>query len=115
MTIEDSSVSEVMARALAEEGRRVRSFIASNRSDTLLRLFDFLLQQSIGGRRPREAEIAEEVFQEGSSEPGHQGSRVRVGVYRLRKKLDLFYVDKPGARLTIRQGEYGLVLETPSI
>lgn len=104
-----------MARALAEEGNRVRSFIASNRSDTLLRLFDFLLQQSIEGRRPRETEIAEEVFQEGSSEPGHQGSRVRVGVYRLRKKLDLFYADKPGQRLTIRQGEYGLLFETPSV
>lgn len=64
---------------------------------------------------PAETEIAEEVFQEGSSEPGHQGSRVRVGVYRLRKKLDLFYIDKPGKRLTIRQGEYCLLLETPSV
>ena len=104
-----------MTRALAKEGRRVRSFIASNRSDTLLRLFDYLLHQSMEGCRPRETEIAEEIFQEGSSEPGHQGSRVRVGIYRLRKKLDLFYVDKPGTRLIIPQGEYGLLLETPSI
>jgi hypothetical protein len=115
MTINDSTASDAAGHALAEEGRRVRGFIASNRSETLLRLFDFLLQQSLEGRRPKETEIAEEVFQEGSSEPGHQGSRVRVGVYRLRKKLDLFYADRPGTRLVIPQGEYGFLLETSEI
>ncbi|CDO34335.1 hypothetical protein [Novosphingobium sp. KN65.2] len=115
MTIGESSVPADTAQALADEGRRVRSFIASNRSDTLLRLFDFLLQQSIEGRCPKETEIAEEIFRVGSSEPGHQGSRVRVGVYRLRKKLDMFYADKSGAQLTIPPGEYVFVLKTPGV
>jgi len=108
-----SSVPDDTGRALIEEGNQVRGFVASNRSDTLLHLFDFLLQQSIEGRRPKEAEIAGEIFQESSAEPGNQRSRVRVGVYRLRKKLDLYYVDKPGARLTIPQGEYRFTIESP--
>ncbi|MCF8709642.1 hypothetical protein [Rhizorhapis sp. SPR117] len=115
LKIGDYLISSDDADALAEEGRRVRSFIASNRSGTLLRLFDFLLEQSIEGRCPKETEIAEEIFQNNSNEPGRQGSRVRVGIYRLRKKLDLFYHGKSGARLTIRQGEYGFQLETPDV
>lgn len=113
MTMGDSAASPASASALAEEGRRVRDFVASNRSETLLRLFDYLLQQSIEGRCPKEAEIAEKIFQVGSSDPGHQGSRVRVGIYRLRKKLDLFYADKPGPQLALPPGEYGFVLRAP--
>ncbi|MBU0556359.1 MAG: hypothetical protein KKD64_02345 [Alphaproteobacteria bacterium] len=99
-------------RALAEEGRAVRDFIKSNRSNTLLCLFDFLLQQSLEGRRPKETDIAEQVFQESHEWANSQGSRVRVGVHRLRKKLDLYYADKPGARIVIPQGEYGLLLKS---
>lgn len=108
-----NSTSDATASALADEGRKVRSFIASNRSDTLLRLFDFLLQQSIEKRRPKEMEIAEEIFWEGAAGSGSQGSRVRVSIHRLRKKLDLYYADKPGARLAIPQGEYGFIIKSP--
>jgi hypothetical protein len=97
---------------LESEGHKVRSFIASNRSDTLLRLFDFLLQRSIEGDRPREAEIAEEIFGVGVTTSEGQGSRVRVGIHRLRKKLDLYYADNPGPRLFIPQGEYGFVIKS---
>lgn len=115
MTGAQEAVSDATARALADEARRVRSFIASNRSDTLLRLFDFLVQQSLAGCRPRESDIADALFAEDTGAQGQQGSRVRVGVYRLRKKLDLFYADKPGPRLIIPQGEYGLLLETAGV
>lgn len=113
MNSQTDPVTDAAIRALAEEGRAVRDFIKSNRSDTLLSLFDFLLQQSIEGRRPKELEIAEEVFQESHEAAGTQGSRVRVSVHRLRKKLDLYYLNKPGARITIPQGEYGLQLKLP--
>jgi len=112
MTTQGDPVADATARALAEEGRLVRNFIASHRSDTLLRIFDFLLQQSIEGRRPKETDIAEDVFGEGRIAPGQQGARVRVGVYRLRKKLDQFYATSQGARLTIPQGEYAVLLQT---
>ena len=108
-----NSASDANAETLAGEGRKVRAFIASNRSDALLRLFDFLLQQSIEGRRPKETEIAEEIFRDGVAGSGGQGSRARVGIHRLRKKLDLYYADKPGARLVIPQGGYGFVIKLP--
>lgn len=103
--------NDAAIHALAEEGRAVRNFIQSNRSDTLLRLFDFLLQQSLEGRRPKEMEIAEEVFQDSHEGGSAQGSRARVGIHRLRRKLDLYYADRPGARISIPHGEYGLILK----
>lgn len=113
MNSQAASADNATARALAEEGEAVRDFIRSNRSDTLLRLFDYLLQQSLQEHRPKETEIAEEVFQESREEESTQGSRVRVGIHRLRKKLDLYYADRTGARIVIPHGEYGLVLQQP--
>lgn len=113
MNSQTDSLADAATHALAEEGRAVRDFIKSNRSNTLLCLFDFLLQQSLEGRRPKETEIAEQVFQERPDAAGAQGSRVRVGVHRLRKKLDLYYAGKSGARIVIPQGEYGLFLASP--
>lgn len=79
----------------------------------MLLFFDFLLEESIAGRRPKATEIAEEIFGEGAAGSGNHGSRVRVGIHRLRKKLDLYYEDKPGPRLVIPTGEYGFVIELP--
>jgi hypothetical protein len=115
MKTNSNPVSDTTPRDLAEEGRKVRDFIASNRSEALLRLFDFLLQQSIEGRRPKETEIADEVFPGGLAATGGQGSQARVGIYRLRKKLDLYYADKPGPRLVIPQGEYGFVIRSQDV
>lgn len=99
------------AHALAEEGRAVREFIKSNRSETLLQLFDYLLKQSIDGRRPKETEIAEEVFHDSHEVASANGSRIRVGIHRLRKKLEVYYSDKTGPRIVIPHGEYCLVLD----
>ncbi len=110
MSNQTETVPETNSDALVAEGRAVREFIKSNRSSTLLILFDFLLEQSLLGRRPKEIEIAEVVFQETIEGTGAQGSRVRVGVHRLRKKLELYYEDKPGPRIVIPQGEYTLLL-----
>ncbi|MDR6707610.1 MULTISPECIES: hypothetical protein [unclassified Novosphingobium] len=107
------NASDEDAQALIAEGKKVREFIASNRSDTLLRIFDYLLQCSIEGQRPRETDIAAEIFPNDLMTTGQQGSRVRVGVYRLRKKLDAFYEGRIGRRLIIPPGEYALQLTTP--
>lgn len=96
------------AEALAEEGRRVRDEITSKRSESLLRLFDFLLERSISGHPPKEIEIAEALMSTMPTVP--QGTTVRVYVHRLRKKLDLIYTGWQGARLIIPRGEYSIIL-----
>ncbi|MWV27136.1 hypothetical protein [Aurantiacibacter rhizosphaerae] len=95
-------------KALTEEGRKVREFIGSTNSEVMLRLFDFLLERSLEGNRPKEAEIAEAVFDQPWK--ATEGSRIRVSVYRLRKKLDQFYEGAPGPRMVIPKGEYILTL-----
>ena len=91
---------------LAEEGARVRHAFVSKRSDTLLRLFDFLLERSVAGQRPKEHEIAHAVF--GDTSVMSEGATVRVCVHRLRRKLDDYYANRPGPRLLIARGEYRL-------
>lgn len=108
-------LDEAIARTLAAEGEAVREFLRSNRSDTHLRLFDYLLQQTLDGHRPKEAEIAEGVLYDSHDADSTHGSRIRVGIHRLRKKLETFYADRPGPRIVIPHGEYGLVLETPEV
>jgi hypothetical protein len=109
----DSSVEHYKAEeALIEEGRRVREMLMSKRSDTLLRLFDFLLDQSAKGLQPKETEIASTVFSDMPASSGGLGS-IRVYVFRLRKKLEEYYEGKSGARLTIPRGEYCIVLTQP--
>lgn len=98
------------AESLAAEGRRVRDALVSKRSDTLLRLFDFLLERSVEGFPPKEMEIASAVF--GDTIASSQGT-VRVYVHRLRKKLDQHYSDKTGARIQIPRGEYCIILADP--
>jgi len=95
---------------LAEEGARVRHALVSKRSDTLLRLFDFLLDRSVAGQRPKEQEIAQAVF--GDASVTSDGATVRVCVHRLRRKLDDYYADRPGPRLVIARGEYRLSLSS---
>lgn len=99
------------ARALADEADRVRSAIEHKRSDSLLRLFDFLLERSIEGRPPKEGEIADAIFPN-TFDPSHAAT-VRVYVHRLRKKLDQYYAQRPGARLQIPLSDYRLVLTDP--
>jgi len=99
--------------ALREEGARVRAALASKRSDTLLRLFDFLLDQSLKGQQPNEREITSAIFDDTPSTVRGQGQNSRVYVFRLRKKLDEYYAGKAGARLLIPRGEYCIALSQP--
>jgi hypothetical protein len=94
------------------QAERLRAADALGRSDTINRLFDFLLERSREGAAPKEIEVAEAVFGRRVSFDIAQDSTVRVNVHRLRKKLDDYYAG-PGRsepiRLAIPKGEYRLV------
>jgi hypothetical protein len=97
---------------IAELAQRLRARQALGRSDGLNRLFDYLVETSAAGGRPKEFEVAAAVFGRSSAFDGAQDASVRVAVHRLRKKLDEFYAgegrDEP-VRLTIPKGEYRVV------
>ncbi|MGH6967402.1 MAG: hypothetical protein ACREE0_23195 [Phenylobacterium sp.] len=97
---------------ITELAQRLRARQALGRSDGLNRLFDYLVETSAGGARPKEFEVAAAVFGRSSAFDGAQDASVRVAVHRLRKKLDEFYAgegrDEP-VRLTIPKGEYRVV------
>jgi hypothetical protein len=97
---------------IAELAAALRARQALGRSDGLNRLFDYLVQTSAAGARPKEFEVAAAVFGRSSAFDGAQDASVRVAVHRLRKKLDEFYAGDGGedpVRLTIPKGEYRVV------
>jgi len=98
---------------LADLAARLRASGKLGRSDLFIRLFDFLLEQSLAGRSPKEFEIAQEVFGKDAGFDVFQDSSVRVHIHRLRRKLDEVYAGTRGARLTIPRGEYRLAVEPP--
>lgn len=98
------------AEDLAREGARFAAVLASRRSEKLLRLFNFLLKQSRQGHRPGEAEVATAVWGAPVSGEGASGPNVRIYVSRLRKMLNQYYETRPGPRLVIPKGEYGVAL-----
>jgi hypothetical protein len=93
--------------ALAEE---VRTRAALGKSGLMNRLFDFLLEQSLAGRSPKEVEVAREVFGKDARFDISQDASVRVYIHRLRRKLDEVYRDSSGDRLIIPRGEYRLAI-----
>ena len=81
------------------------------RSRTYGRLLAYLVRCSADGGRPKEIEIAVDVFDKGSDFNPNQDSLVRVYVHNLRQKLDKYYAKHPdtdGMRLAIPKGEYRL-------
>lgn len=87
-----------------------RHLEGEGRSESLLRLFDYLLAHSQGARAPKEIEIAFEVFGKDVSYDTSQDAMVRVYVYRLRSRLDAIYHGTYGPRLVIPKGEYRILL-----
>ncbi|MCR5879349.1 helix-turn-helix domain-containing protein [Phenylobacterium sp. J367] len=106
------------ADAIVEQAARVRAAGALGRSGLLVRLFDFLVEASAAGARPKEVEIALAVFGRDPGFDGGQDASVRVAVHRLRRKLDAFYAGEGAAEpaiLRIPKGEYRLVAEPRSV
>ena len=104
-------MSEV--EAIAEQARKIVSRGALGRSRSYTRLLEYLVECSRRDRRPKEMEIATEVFGKGSEFDPNQDAFVRVYIHNLRQKLDKFYAAQPpgkGVRLAIPKGEYRLAL-----
>ncbi|MDB5453384.1 MAG: hypothetical protein JWO33_1962 [Caulobacteraceae bacterium] len=99
---------------IAELAASLRARQALGRSEGLNRLFDYLVETSVTGARPKEFEVAAAVFDRGSGFDGAQDASVRVAVHRLRMKLVEFYAG-PGrddaVRLAAPRGEYRLAAE----
>ena len=83
-------------------------------SELIARLFDFLLEQSLLDRSPKEIEIAQKVFGKDVGYDEARDASVRVYIHRLRRKLDEIYAGTTGERLTIPRGEYRLTIEAPA-
>ncbi|MGF7169613.1 hypothetical protein FHS91_001282 [Sphingobium xanthum] len=87
---------------------RVRSSLSLGRSETLRRLFDFLLERTLAGQAPKEIELASHVFGRSNADLMADAT-VRVYVHRLRRKLEEHYAG-PGRldteRLLLPKGEY---------
>ena len=101
--------------ALSVEAERLRASHALGRSERLTTLFDYLLRRSVGGRSPKEVEIAMDVFGRPADFDAMHDAVVRVYVHKLRQRLSDAYAampDRAGARIFIPRGEYKLVLES---
>lgn len=83
------------------------------RSVLMMRLFDLLVSHSLKRATLSENQIAGRVFRR-NGESTSPDARVRVYMYRLRRRLDVYYAGRnPGERLTIPLGEYRLVVAKP--
>lgn len=92
--------------ALAAAAAAARLGLQGNRSDRLLRLFDFLVERTLADQPPTEQQIAAEAFGITRVTDSGQDGNVRVYVHRLRKALDAVGADAAGRRLQIPLGEY---------
>ena len=104
-------MSEV--NVIAEQARRIAESGALGRSRSYARLLEYFVQCSKRGVRPKEVEIAADVFDKGSEFDPNQDAFVRVYVHNLRQKLERYYTAHPsddGVRLYIPRGEYRLAV-----
>lgn len=108
---EEAGQTAERARLLAAAAR-VRPGLEGNRSDRLLRLFDFLLKRNVEGMPPTEQQIADEVFSTGRTNAPRGDANVRVYVHRLRKVLKELSEDLDGDRVELPVGSYLLRLAT---
>ncbi|MBL8267626.1 helix-turn-helix domain-containing protein [Steroidobacter sp.] len=102
------------SREMQAQADTIRSSNVLGRSGLLSRLFDYLLQQSLAGHRPKELEIAVSVFGKGINFDVSQDATIRVYIHKLRRKLEEHYTTAGAcapARIAIPKGEYRLVLE----
>ena len=70
---------------------RLRAANAMGRSDSLKKLFDFLVARSADAAAPKELEVASAIFGASANFDASQDASVRVYIHRLRQKLDEYY------------------------
>lgn len=99
------------AAAFEAEVDRIRKSGCLGRSQSLLRVFDYLADARRLDRSVREADLAEGVFGRDSNLGGD--ASIRVYVHRLRKKLDAFYTEAQSGspKLILPLGEYRLDID----
>ena len=101
------------AKIIEEQARRIIESGALGRSRSYVRLLEYLVECSERGVRPKEVEIAADVFGKGREFDPNQDAFVRVYVHNLRQKLEKYYAAQPsgdGMRLSIPKGEYRLTV-----
>jgi hypothetical protein len=100
---------------IQNEAAKIAASGLLGRSRSYRRLFEYLVENSLEGRQPKEIEIATEVFSKGAEFDPTQDSMVRVYAHNLRQKLKQYYDDpenESDVRLCIPRGEYRLAIET---
>jgi hypothetical protein len=103
----------VAEEPLREQAARIVQSGALGRSRSYTRLLEFLVDCAVGGRTPKELEIAMEVFGRGSDFDPSQDSMVRVYAHNLRQKLEHFYATAgrhEPKQLALARGEYRISL-----
>lgn len=98
---------------IREQAQKIERSGALGRSRSYARLLEFLVESSIGGRTPKELEIAMEVFGKGADFDPSQDSMVRVYAHNLRQKIEHYYATEGRAdarQLTLARGEYRISL-----
>jgi len=98
---------------IRDQAQRIVASGVLGRSRSYRRLFDYLVENTLNGRSPKEVEIAVEVFSRDESFDPSQDSMVRVYAHNLRQKIRKFYEkqgnDEP-RRLSLPRGEYRLAV-----
>lgn len=89
---------------------RMRAALERNRSERLLALFDYLVEQADEPTAPSESQIAGAVFVDARSPAYRPDANVRVYVHRLRKLIDAEFADHQGPSLRLPAGTYRLEL-----
>jgi hypothetical protein len=103
-------------RIIQEQAAKILASGVLGRSRSYIRLFDYLLENSLADRAPKEIEIATDVFAKNAGFDPTQDSIVRVYAHNLRQKLKQYYEREGSAeveRIYIPRGEYRLAVETP--
>ena len=105
-----------LSNIITEEAEKLIESGALGRSHVYVRLLSYLAQCSEKGKRPKEIDIAIDVFDKTIEFDQNQDSLVRVYVHNLRQKLDKYYAEesrKNGQRLRISKGQYRLDMVFP--
>ncbi len=98
---------------LREQAEKIVASGVLGRSRSYRRMFDYLVENTLEGRSPKEVEIAVEVFSRDDSFDPSQDSMVRVYAHNLRQKIRQYYEaagrDEP-QQLSLPRGEYRLAM-----
>ena len=101
---------------ITEEVEKIIESGALGRSHIYERLLSYLAQCSEKNEKPKEVDIAIDVFDKTKEFDSNQDSFVRVYIHNLRRKLDDYYAEMPGEngqRLKIAKGQYRLDVVSP--